>query len=247
MASNLTSQVRSIARSPPRWPTATCPRRSPSTPRARSSSSRTPSTPWSTSCRRSPTRSPASPARSAPKAASAARRRGRRRPGVWKDLTDNVNSMADNLTYQVRNIAQVTTAVANGDLTQEDRRGRPGRDPGAEDHHQHDGRPAVLVRRRGHPGRPRGRQRGPARRPGRGRGRLRHLEAAHRERQRAGEQPDHPGARHRRGGQRGRRRRPDPVDHGRGARRGRRAQGQRQPDGGEPARDHPRQPASRTG
>ncbi|WP_219463867.1 HAMP domain-containing protein [Nonomuraea rhizosphaerae] len=37
--------------------------------------------------------------------------------GVWKDLTDNVNSMAYNLTYQVRNIAQVTTAVANGDLT----------------------------------------------------------------------------------------------------------------------------------
>ncbi|GAA1019591.1 histidine kinase [Acrocarpospora pleiomorpha] len=37
--------------------------------------------------------------------------------GVWKDLTDNVNSMAKNLTYQVRNIAQVTTAVANGDLT----------------------------------------------------------------------------------------------------------------------------------
>ena len=37
--------------------------------------------------------------------------------GVWKDLTDNVNSMANNLTYQVRNIAEVTTAVANGNLT----------------------------------------------------------------------------------------------------------------------------------
>nr|WP_169767192.1 HAMP domain-containing protein [Streptomyces varsoviensis] len=37
--------------------------------------------------------------------------------GVWKDLTDNVNFMADNLTSQVRNIAQVTTAVANGDLS----------------------------------------------------------------------------------------------------------------------------------
>ena len=37
--------------------------------------------------------------------------------GTWKDLTDNVNSMADNLTSQVRNIAQVTTAVAQGDLT----------------------------------------------------------------------------------------------------------------------------------
>ncbi len=37
--------------------------------------------------------------------------------GVWKDLTDNVNSMASNLTSQVRNIAAVTTAVANGDLS----------------------------------------------------------------------------------------------------------------------------------
>ncbi|MDD6791158.1 MAG: HAMP domain-containing protein, partial [Thermobifida fusca] len=37
--------------------------------------------------------------------------------GIWKDLTDNVNSMADNLTNQVRDISQVTTAVARGDLT----------------------------------------------------------------------------------------------------------------------------------
>src|SRR5207249_9443712 len=37
--------------------------------------------------------------------------------GTWKDLTDNVNLMANNLTNQVRNIAQVTTAVANGDLS----------------------------------------------------------------------------------------------------------------------------------
>jgi signal transduction histidine kinase/HAMP domain-containing protein/ActR/RegA family two-component response regulator len=37
--------------------------------------------------------------------------------GTWKDLTDNVNFMADNLTGQVRNIAQVTTAVAQGDLS----------------------------------------------------------------------------------------------------------------------------------
>jgi HAMP domain-containing protein/CheY-like chemotaxis protein/putative methionine-R-sulfoxide reductase with GAF domain len=37
--------------------------------------------------------------------------------GTWKDLTDNVNGMASNLTSQVRNIAEVTTAVANGDLT----------------------------------------------------------------------------------------------------------------------------------
>src|SRR5437868_1280066 len=38
--------------------------------------------------------------------------------GTWRDLTDSVNSMAGNLTGQVRNIAQVTTAVAQGDLSQ---------------------------------------------------------------------------------------------------------------------------------
>ena len=37
--------------------------------------------------------------------------------GTWKDLTDSVNAMASNLTGQVRNIADVTTAVANGDLS----------------------------------------------------------------------------------------------------------------------------------
>src|SRR5262245_1838468 len=37
--------------------------------------------------------------------------------GIWKDLTDNVNSMASNLTGQVRNISEVTIAVANGDLS----------------------------------------------------------------------------------------------------------------------------------
>jgi hypothetical protein len=37
--------------------------------------------------------------------------------GIWKDLTENVNSMANNLTAQVRNVAQVTTAVAQGDLS----------------------------------------------------------------------------------------------------------------------------------
>ena len=38
--------------------------------------------------------------------------------GVWKDLTDNVNSMAASLTSQVRGIAKLVTAVANGDLKQ---------------------------------------------------------------------------------------------------------------------------------
>src|SRR5208337_2751797 len=37
--------------------------------------------------------------------------------GTWKDLTDNVNFMASNLTAQVRNIAEVSTAIAGGDLS----------------------------------------------------------------------------------------------------------------------------------
>jgi HAMP domain-containing protein len=48
--------------------------------------------------------------------------------GTWKDLTENVNLMASNLTSQVRNIAAVTTAVANGDLAKKitvDVRGAP--------------------------------------------------------------------------------------------------------------------------
>ena len=82
--------------------------------------------------------------------------------GTWRDLTDSVNSMARNLTAQVRSIAQVATAVAAGRPDPEDRRGRARGDPGAQGHHQHDGRPAVGVRRRGDPGGPRGRHRGHA-------------------------------------------------------------------------------------
>src|SRR5205085_2618041 len=38
--------------------------------------------------------------------------------GVWKDLTDNVNFMASNLTVQLRDVSKVATAIASGDLTQ---------------------------------------------------------------------------------------------------------------------------------
>ena len=242
---------------------------------------------------RSPRKSPASPAKSAPKASSAARPRCKGVSGTWKDLTDNVNVMAGNLTTQVRNIAKVTTAVANGDLSQKitvDAKGeilraqrhhqhdgrlssarspsevtrvaptksapkassaarptckacrgtwkdltdnvnvlagnltdsgaqhrqghhrrrqrRPvpedhgrcqGRNPRAEKHHQHDGRPAQLVRRRSDPRRERSRHRRQARRPGRRQRRVGHLERPHRQRQLHGRQPDHPGAQHRQG------------------------------------------------
>ena len=107
----------------------------------------------------------------------------------------------------------------------EDHRRRPRRDPRAQGHHQHDGRPARLVRRRGHARGARGRHRRQARRPGRGARRLRHVARPDRERQLHGAQPDRPGARHRPGRRRGRQGRPDPEDHrrrqgrGRGARR----------------------------
>ena len=247
--------------------------------------------------------------------------------GTWKDLTDNVNSMAGNLTGQVRNIADVTTAVANGDLSkkitvdvrgeilelkntintmvdqlecvrlgsharrarsrhrrqarrpgagqgrrrhlegphrqrqlhgqqpdlpgaqhrrghdggrqrrplQEDHRRRPRRDPRAEEHHQHDGRSAQWLRLGSHARGARGRHRRQAGRPGAGARRRRHLEGPDRQRQLHGRQPDQPGAQHRRGHHRGRQRRPLQEDHRRRARRDPRAEEHHQHDG-RPAR-----------
>ncbi len=63
--------------------------------------------------------------------------------GTWKDLTENVNMMAANLTSQVRNIAEVTTAVAQRRPDPQDHRRRARRDPRAEEHRQHDGGPAL--------------------------------------------------------------------------------------------------------
>ncbi|GAB3371153.1 hypothetical protein GCM10027452_30940 [Micromonospora halotolerans] len=107
--------------------------------------------------------------------------------GTWRDLTDSVNFMAGNLTSQVRNIAQVTTAVARGDLSQKIT-------------HQHDGGPALVVRRRGDPGGPGGRHRRPARRAGPGQRRRRHLARPDRLGELDGRQPHRPGAQHRPGG-----------------------------------------------
>ena len=86
--------------------------------------------------------------------------------GIWKDLTDNVNFMASNLTNQVRGIVKVVTAVANGDLKQKLVLEAQGRGRGARrDDQQHD-RHAAHLRRAGHHGRARGRHRREARRPG---------------------------------------------------------------------------------
>jgi HAMP domain-containing protein len=102
--------------------------------------------------------------------------------GTWKDLTDNVNFMAGNLTGQVRNIAEVTTAVANGDLSKKitvDVKGEI-----LELKNTINTMVDQLARSpRSDPRRPRGRHRRQARRPGRGEGRRRHLEGSHRQRE----------------------------------------------------------------
>src|SRR5271165_174275 len=102
-------------RSPPRSPMATCRRRSPSTSAARSCYSKKRSIQWSSSS------FAAEVTRVAREVGTEGKLGGQAVvPGVagtWKDLTDNVNLLAANLTTQVRNIAEVTTAVARGDLS----------------------------------------------------------------------------------------------------------------------------------
>ena len=236
--------------------------------------------------------------------------------GTWKNLTDSVNLMASNLTGQVRNIAAVTTAVANGDLSQKitvdvrgevlqlkdtinimvdqlnafagevtrvarevgiegrlggqaqvkgvsgvwrgltdnvnlmasqpDRPGaqhrhrhhrggqrrpvedhhrrRPRRGAAAQADHQHHGRPAARLRRRGDAGGARGRHRRAPRRPGLCAGRGGRMEGPHRQRQPDGQQPDRPGAQHRHRHHRGGQRRPVAQDHRRRAGRNPRAE-----------------------
>ena len=152
--------------------------------------------------------------------------------GTWKDLTDSVNSMAGNLTGQVRDVARVATAVARGDLSQTDLGRRQGRDGRAQGHPQHDGGRAVGVRRRGDPGGPGGGHRGPAGRPGAGARRRRHLARPDRLGELDGRQPDRPGAQHRPGDHRGGQGRPQPEDHRRRARRDPGTEEHRQHDGG---------------
>ena len=131
--------------------------------------------------------------------------------------------MAYRLTAQVRDIALVTTAVAQGRPVAQGHRACGRRDAGAEEHRQHDGGPALLVLLRGDPGRPRGGHRGRAGRPGAGAGRGRGVEGPHRLGEPDGRQPDRPGARDRAGHDGGRQRRPVAEDHRQRARRGRAA------------------------
>ena len=144
--------------------------------------------------------------------------------GTWADLTENVNSMAANLTGQVRNIAEVTTAVASGDLSKKitvDVKGE------------------ILELKntintmvdqlngfasRSDPRGARGRHRGQARRPGASARRRRHVEGPDRQRQLDGGQPHRPGPQHRRSDHRGGLGRPVEEDHRRREGRDPRAQ-----------------------
>ena len=140
--------------------------------------------------------------------------------GTWKDLTDNVNLLAANLTTQVRNIAEVTTAVARGDLSRKITVECQRRDPAAQGNHQHDGGSAERLCLGSDPCGARSGHRRQAGRPGRRAGCGRHLEGSDRYRERHGGEPDRAGARHRQGGDRGRRWRseaePDGQVEGRG-------------------------------
>ena len=103
--------------------------------------------------------------------------------GTWKDLTDSVNSMASNLTAQVRNIAEVTTAVANGDLSRKITVDVKGEILELKNtiNTMVDQLNAFAVG--GDARRPRGGHRRQAGRPGPGARRGRHLERPHRQRQ----------------------------------------------------------------
>ena len=143
--------------------------------------------------------------------------------GTWKDLTDNVNFMAGNLTSQVRNIADVTTAVANGDLSRKitvDVKGeilelKDTINTMVDQLRAFASEVTRVAREVGTEGKLGGQAAVPRRR--------RHLEGPDRQRELHGRQPDEPGARHRPGRDRGRQRRPAAEADRRGQGRDRRA------------------------
>ncbi len=100
--------------------------------------------------------------------------------GTWKDLTDKTNVLAGNLTNQVRNIALVTTAVANGDLSQKITVEAKGEILELKVTIKKMVEQPPRLRERSDPRRARGRHRRQARRPRPSvQGRFRHLEGPH--------------------------------------------------------------------
>jgi HAMP domain-containing protein len=151
--------------------------------------------------------------------------------GTWKDLTDNVNFMAGNLTAQVRNIAEVATAIAGGDLSKKITVNVSGEilqlketvNTMVDQLNAFASEVTRVAREVGTEGRLGGQANVL--------GRRRHLEGPHRHRQLDGQQPDGPGPQHRRGLDRDRQRRPLQEDHRRRARRDPAAQGDHQHHG----------------
>ena len=148
--------------------------------------------------------------------------------GAWAEGVHAVNALIDDLGQSAAETARVIEAVAAGrpvpahgagDRGPPAARGVPAHRP----HGQHDGRPALVVRRRGHPGGPRGRHRRAPRRAGRRARRVGHVARPHRLGEHHGQQPDRPGALDLVGGHRDRPGRPVPQDHRQRPRRGRRA------------------------
>ena len=151
--------------------------------------------------------------------------------GVWKDLTDSVNSMASNLTAQVRNISEVTIAVASGDLSRKitvDVRGeilqlKEAINTMVDQLRSFASEVTRVAREVGTEGKLGGQAVVP--------GVAGHLEGPHRQRQRDGGQPDGAGAQHRRGHHGRGPRRPVAQDHRERERRNPGAQGHHQHDG----------------
>ena len=151
--------------------------------------------------------------------------------GTWKDLTDNVNSMASNLTGQVRNIADVATSIARGDLSRKitvDVKGeilelKNTINTMVDQLNAFASEVSRVAREVG----TEGKLGGQAARARRGR----HLEGSDRQRQLDGVEPDRSGAQHRRSDHRRRQRRPVEEDHGRRARRDSAAERSHQRDG----------------
>ena len=152
--------------------------------------------------------------------------------GTWKDLTDSVNSMASNLTAQVRNIAEVTTAVAGGDLSKKITVDVRGEILELKDTINTMVDQLNALRRRSDARRARGRHRRQARRSGDRARRRRHLEGPDRLGELDGQQPDRPGAQHRRGRDRRGAGRPVEEDHRERVGRNPSAEGDAEHDGG---------------
>ncbi len=241
MAANLTNQVRNIAKVTTAVANGDLRRRSPPTCAARCSSSRTPSTRWSTSSTPSPAKSPASRARSAPKASSAARpcagRRGHlERPHRLGEPHGGQPDQPGPRHRQGRHVGRQRRPQAQA------RARREGRDRRAGRHHQRHDRHAGDLRRPGDLGRPRGRVRRQAGRSGRGARRRRPVARPDRLGQPARRAAHLADPRDRRGRHRGDQGRPLARDRGRCAGRGRPAHRERQRDDPQPARHHAEEP-----